>query len=65
MKGFNIGSLSVFLATTYGNLDNRVWAKSGDQGNKWNKAQMTLNSNDDFQVSLTKGFIEYNVMNNH
>ena len=58
MKGRRIGSLNVYLATIYGHLDNLVWAKSGDQGNKWNKGTVTLNSNADFQVRVD-GVIDF------
>lgn len=52
MKGRHIGSLNVYLATTYGNMENLIWAKSGNQGKEWNKAMVSLTSNVDFQVCL-------------
>ena len=52
MKGRHIGSLNVYQATTYGRMDNLIWAKSGDQGKMWNKGRIALNSDTDFQVGL-------------
>lgn len=53
MNGKDIGSLSVSIATKYGVPDNKVWAKSGDQGFGWKKATIVLNSLKDFQVVVT------------
>ena len=50
MYGQFIGSLSVYTSTQYGVYQNKVWAKSGDQGPGWQKARIVLSSDQDFQV---------------
>ena len=50
MNGAHIGTLSVYSTNNYGQLENKIWAISGDQGNFWNRAKVTLSSDKDFQV---------------
>ncbi|XP_057298293.1 MAM and LDL-receptor class A domain-containing protein 2-like isoform X2 [Hydractinia symbiolongicarpus] len=50
MYGAHIGSLTVYTATTYGVPDKSPWSLTGDQGDKWLKAKVTLTSPKDFQI---------------
>ena len=52
MRGKGIGTLSVYMATKYGILDNKIWAKTDDQGAGWNKAKLKLSNDKDFQIIL-------------
>ncbi|XP_078697415.1 MAM domain-containing protein 2-like [Branchiostoma floridae x Branchiostoma belcheri] len=52
MKGQGIGSLNVYLRTVGmgTNDDRKLWSRSGPQGNKWSKAEVTFNTAANFQV---------------
>ncbi|XP_047128245.1 MAM and LDL-receptor class A domain-containing protein 1 isoform X1 [Hydra vulgaris] len=53
MYGIHIGTLSVSTATQYGVVENTVWSKSKNQGDKWFKGKVNLVSSQDFQVIFT------------
>ena len=52
MKGKHIGTLSLYTATTYGVVANKVWSLSGDQGKDWQRAKVSVTSISDFQVII-------------
>lgn len=52
MYGYDIGTLSVYTGKTYGQMESKIWAKSGDQGSRWNRGKVTLSSDADFQVII-------------
>ena len=52
MYGENMGELNVYIKPVTGNLKN-VWSLSGDQGDEWKMAQVTLNSDSsEYQVNF-------------
>jgi len=50
MYGQFIGSLSLYTSTQYGVYQNKIWAKTDDQGQGWQKARVLLSSDQDFHV---------------
>ena len=53
MNGRTMGILNVYTQTS-GSLGSPVWTKSGNQGSKWQVAQVTLISSSQFQVCKQK-----------
>ena len=50
MYGTTMGTLNVYTRT--GNsIGNSIWTKSGNQGNRWIKARVTVTSQASWQVS--------------
>lgn len=50
MNGRTMGTLNVYTQAS-GSLGSPVWTKSGNQGSKWQVAQVTLQSSSKFQVT--------------
>ncbi|XP_019636761.1 PREDICTED: zinc metalloproteinase nas-14-like [Branchiostoma belcheri] len=52
MKGQGIGSLNVYLRMVGMATDDvrKLWSRSGPQGNRWSKAEVTFNTAANFQV---------------
>ena len=50
MFGANMGTLNVYLKRN-GRLYSSIWTTSGNQGDRWRAAQVTLSSPTDYQVS--------------
>lgn len=50
MNGRTMGTLNVYTQAS-GSLGSPVWTKSGNQGSKWQVAQVTLQSSSQFQVT--------------
>ena len=52
MYGEGMGELNVYIKPVTGNLKN-VWSLSGDQGDEWKMAQVTLDSDSsEYQVTF-------------
>ena len=51
MYGPNIGTLNVY-ASSYNRLGQAVWTLYGNQGNKWQQAQVTIQTTTPFQVLI-------------
>jgi len=49
MYGSSTGALNVYIVDK-DDKSTLVWSKSGDQGNQWNEAKSTLESNLDYKV---------------
>ena len=52
MYGSNMGRLNIYMKR-HNRLYSSIWSANGNQGNLWRPGQVTLNSNSDYQVSLT------------
>ena len=50
MWGEHMGTLQVYVVNSDGNFQ-MVWSATGNHGNKWNKAQVKINSIITFKVS--------------
>ena len=50
MYGTNIGTLNVYTMS-FNRLSSAAWSLSGNQGNQWKRAQVTLQSQNQFYVS--------------
>jgi len=50
MYGPNIGTLNVYASSASTGLGTPVWTLYGDQGNTWNKAQVTVQTTTPYQV---------------
>ena len=51
MYGPNIGTLNLYTSS-FNNLGKPIWTMSGNQGNKWLKAQLSVQKQTQFQVEL-------------
>ena len=51
MYGSGIGQLNVILEKIKGGVPQTVWSKSGQQGNEWKRAQVTLESDSKYKAS--------------
>ena len=51
MYGSSTGTLNVYMKDKDGK-STLVWSKSGDQGNKWIEAKLTLESKLDYKVKV-------------
>ena len=52
MYGSSMGEMNVYIKPVTGSL-RKVWSLSGDQGNDWKMAQVTLDSNSsEYQVKV-------------
>ena len=52
MYGRHIGTLNVYTRTSTTGSMNKIWTKTGDQGDKWVKATASISVSKNFQVSL-------------
>lgn len=59
MRGYRIGTLSVYTTNFFGALQTKVWAQNKNQGKDWVKAKVQLDSVADFQVSSKNIFSVY------
>lgn len=57
MYGESTGTLNVYIKETDGK-STLVWSKSGDQGDKWIEAKLTLESKLDYKVKII-GFYSF------
>lgn len=53
MYGRHIGTLNVYTRTSTTGSMNKIWTKTGDQGDKWVKATASISVSKNFQVSLS------------
>lgn len=53
MYGRHIGTLNVYTRTNTTGPMNKIWTKSGDQGDKWVKATAGISVSKNFQVSIS------------
>lgn len=61
MNGRTMGTLNVYTQAS-GSLGSPVWTKSGNQGSKWQVAQVTLQSSSKFQVTCFFNCTVYRVI---
>ena len=57
MYGRHIGTLNVYTRTNIAGPMNKIWSKTGDQGDKWVKATASISVSKNFQVSLSSSGI--------
>ena len=70
MYGLHVDSLNVYVR--YGQSDQLIWNRAGDNGNMWKKAQVDFLSKRDYQVSsllfivgsdiVKNGYLDLNVL---
>ena len=53
MYGRHIGTLNVYTRTNTNGPMNKIWTKSGDQGDIWVKATASISASKNFQVSIS------------
>ena len=52
MFGMGTGDLNVMLLAADGSSGTRVWGETGDSGNEWEKAEVTIVFDTPFRVSI-------------
>lgn len=57
MYGRHIGTLNVYTRTNITGPMNKIWTKTGNQGDKWVKATASISVSKNFQVSLSSSGI--------
>ena len=54
MYGRHIGTLNVYTRTSTTGPMKKIWTKTGDQGNSWVKAAVSISVSQNFQVSSAR-----------
>ena len=60
MYGSSTGTLNVYILDK-GGKKSLIWSKSGEQGDKWIQAKLSLTSRVDYQVSGLHSFLQFKI----